>query len=50
MIMFSVIDQLWKDHLSNMEPLKEGIGLRGYAQHESAGGIQNANPSICSKK
>jgi len=34
MIMFSVIDQLWKDHLLNMDHLKEGIGLRGYAQHD----------------
>jgi preprotein translocase subunit SecA len=34
MIMLSVIDQLWKDHLLNMDHLKEGIGLRGYAQHD----------------
>ncbi len=34
MIMFSVIDQLWKDHLLNMDHLKEGINLRGYAQHD----------------
>jgi preprotein translocase subunit SecA len=33
-IMLSVIDQLWKDHLLNMDHLKEGIGLRGYAQHD----------------
>ena len=34
MIMLSVLDQLWKDHLLNMDHLKEGIGLRGYAQHD----------------
>ncbi len=33
-IMLSVVDQLWKDHLLQMDHLKEGIGLRGYAQHD----------------
>ncbi len=31
-VMLSVIDGLWKDHLLAMDQLKEGIGLRGYAQ------------------
>ena len=31
MVMLSVIDGLWKDHLLAMDHLKEGIGLRGYA-------------------
>ncbi len=30
--MLQTIDQLWKDHLLSMDHLKEGIGLRGYAQ------------------
>jgi preprotein translocase subunit SecA len=30
----SVIDGLWKDHLLSMDHLKEGIGLRGYAQQD----------------
>ena len=34
MIMLSVLDTQWKDHLLNMDHLKEGIGLRGYAQHD----------------
>jgi preprotein translocase subunit SecA len=34
MIMLSVLDQQWKDHLLSMDHLKEGIGLRGYAQHD----------------
>ena len=34
MIMLSVLDQLWKDHLLQMDHLKEGIGLRGYGQHD----------------
>jgi preprotein translocase subunit SecA len=33
-IMLSVLDQLWKDHLLAMDHLKEGIGLRGYGQHD----------------
>ena len=33
-IMLSVLDQLWKDHLLNMDHLKEGIGLRGYGQKD----------------
>ncbi len=28
------MDQLWKDHLLNMDHLKEGIGLRGYGQQD----------------
>lgn len=32
MIMLQVIDNLWKDHLLGMDHLKDGIGLRGYAQ------------------
>jgi preprotein translocase subunit SecA len=34
MIMLSVLDQQWKDHLLNMDHLREGIGLRGYGQHD----------------
>jgi preprotein translocase subunit SecA len=33
-IMLSVIDQQWKDHLLSMDHLREGIGLRGYGQHD----------------
>jgi len=28
------VDSLWKDHLLNMDHLKEGIGLRGYGQKD----------------
>jgi preprotein translocase subunit SecA len=31
-IMLQTLDSLWKDHLLAMDHLKEGIGLRGYAQ------------------
>ena len=34
MVMLTVIDGLWKDHLLGMDHLKEGIGLRGYAQQD----------------
>ncbi len=31
-IMLMVIDRYWKEHLSGMDFLRQGIGLRGYAQ------------------
>jgi preprotein translocase subunit SecA len=34
MIMLSVLDTQWKDHLLSMDHLKEGINLRGYGQHD----------------
>jgi preprotein translocase subunit SecA len=34
MVMLSVIDGLWKEHLLSMDHLKEGISLRGYAQRD----------------
>ncbi len=40
-IMLQTADNLWKDHLLSMDHLKEGIGLRGYAQ---------VNPLIVYKK
>jgi preprotein translocase subunit SecA len=32
MLLLQTVDGLWKDHLLSMDHLKEGIGLRGYAQ------------------
>jgi preprotein translocase subunit SecA len=34
MVMLSVLDGLWKEHLLEMDHLKEGIGMRGYAQQD----------------
>ena len=34
MFLLSTVDALWKDHLLSMDHLKEGIGLRGYAQKD----------------
>ncbi|MBF0226475.1 MAG: preprotein translocase subunit SecA [Desulfobacterales bacterium] len=31
-VLLQTMDNLWKDHLLSMDHLKEGIGLRGYAQ------------------
>ncbi|WP_096085327.1 preprotein translocase subunit SecA [Agaribacterium haliotis] len=31
-IMLQVLDTLWKEHLQNMDHLRQGIGLRAYAQ------------------
>lgn len=33
-VMLQSLDYLWKDHLLNMDHLREGIGLRGYAQKD----------------
>ena len=40
-VMLQTVDSLWKDHLLSMDHLKEGIGLRSYAQQ---------NPLIIYKK
>jgi len=32
LVLLQTVDTLWKDHLLSMDHLKEGIGLRGYAQ------------------
>ena len=40
-IMLQIVDTLWREHLLSMDHLKEGIGLRGYAQQ---------NPLIVYKK
>ena len=33
-VLLQTVDSLWKDHLLNMDHLKEGIGLRGYGQQD----------------
>ncbi len=34
MILLDVVDSKWKDHLRNMDNLREGIGLRAYGQKD----------------
>ncbi len=34
MVLLQTIDQRWKEHLALIDHLKEGIGLRGYAQKD----------------
>ena len=33
-VYLNVLDQLWKEHLLSMDHLRQGIGLRGYAQKQ----------------
>ena len=33
-IMLQVVDQNWKEHLLQLDQLKQGIGLRAYAQRD----------------
>ena len=32
MVMLQIVDNHWKEHLLSMDHLRDGIGLRGYAQ------------------
>ena len=34
LVLLQITDQKWMDHLSNMDDLREGIGLRAYAQRD----------------
>ncbi len=34
MVLLRILDEKWIDHLSNIEMLREGIGLRGYGQKD----------------
>jgi preprotein translocase subunit SecA len=33
-VYLNILDQLWKEHLAAMDYLRQGIGLRGYAQKQ----------------
>ena len=33
-VMLQVLDTAWKEHLAAMDYLRQGIGLRGYAQKD----------------
>ena len=60
-IMLQTIDYLWKDHLLSMDHLREGIGLRGYAQKDPlyeykkegfemfSGMLYRCNEDVCEK-
>ncbi len=60
-IMLQTLDYLWKDHLLSMDHLREGIGLRGYAQKDPlyeykkegfemfSGMIGRYNEDVCEK-
>ncbi len=34
MVMLQIVDNHWKEHLLNMDHLRDGVGLRGYAQQD----------------
>jgi preprotein translocase subunit SecA len=34
MVMLQIVDNHWKDHLLSMDHLRDGVGLRGYAQRD----------------
>ena len=39
--MLAVIDRLWVEHLTEMDDLREGVGLQAYGQTRSAGRLQD---------
>ncbi|MBR2476601.1 MAG: preprotein translocase subunit SecA [Clostridia bacterium] len=41
MVLLSVVDRRWMDHIDNMDQLRKGIGLRAYAQHDPVIEYQN---------
>ncbi|NIP38703.1 MAG: preprotein translocase subunit SecA [Candidatus Dadabacteria bacterium] len=60
-IILQTLDTLWKDHLLSMDHLREGIGLRGYAQKDPlreyrkegyetfTGLLERFNEEVCNK-
>ena len=60
-IMLQTLDYLWKDHLLSMDHLREGIGLRSYAQKDPlyeykkegfdmfSGIVERFNEEVCEK-
>jgi preprotein translocase subunit SecA len=60
-IILQTLDYLWKDHLLSMDHLREGIGLRGYAQKDPlqeykregyqmfTGLMERFNDEVCTK-
>ena len=49
-VLLQTIDQLWKEHLLNMDHLKEGIGLRGYGAAQALCRSTRRRGSRCSRR
>ena len=49
-VLLQTIDQLWKEHLLNMDHLKEGIGLRGYGAAATRCRSTRRRGSRCSRR
>jgi len=48
-IYLRVLDEIWKDHLLDLDHLREGIGLRGYAQQDPLREYQKEASDLFSK-
>ena len=46
MVALSTVDNLWMDHLTVMEDLRTGIGLRGYGQRDPLIEYKNDDKSL----
>ena len=47
-IMLQNTDYLWVQHLTAIEDVRQGIGLRAYGQQDPAGGPSSARAIRCS--
>ena len=41
MVLLKIIDDKWKDHINNLEQLRQTIGLRGYGQRDPLNEYKN---------
>ena len=41
MVLLRILDDKWKDHINNLEQLRQTIGLRGYGQRDPLGEYKN---------
>ena len=46
--MLNVMDRLWIQHLTAIDDLREGIGLRAYGQRDPADRVQGRGGARCS--
>ena len=41
MVLLQILDDKWKDHINNLEQLRQTIGLRGYGQRDPLNEYKN---------
>ena len=46
MVLLRILDDKWKDHINNLEQLRQTIGLRGYGQRDPLSEYKNESFSL----